>query len=281
MPYKPEYSKELIRRAEKAMEFGGAAMADPEKLYYYIQKYLLTGDEADHQKVKELFKIAGSYKDHLFSTLGYSLNDKYFDNPAYIFSYIVAKNVPTDPTIVEYFKSAIKNAADTIITELNKYAYPVGNNSGTGGWGHNVKQPLYACATMLQWSLTKEQKYIDAASELMDYKLGLNPVGISYVTGLGFHQVHNPHDRESAYTIKKGWGPKPGITVFGPGIIGWRRKTQTLPPINEMAKERQYIDDRSMITFNEFTIFETMSHDAFYNVLANGGKWNGSDPFSR
>ena len=279
-PYKPERTEELMRRAEKAMEFGGDAMADPEKLYFYTQKYLLTGDEAAHQKVKELYTITGNYKNNLFVTPGYSLNDKNFDNPGHIFGYIVEKNRPTDPVIVEFFKSAIKAAADSNIAELKNYAYPVGNNSARGGWGHNVRQPQYACASMLQWRLTKEQSYLDAASELMDWKLGLNPMGISYVTGLGFHQVHNPHDRESAYTINKGWGPKPGITVFGPGVTGRNRDVQVIPAINELAKERQYVDDRGIISFNEFTIFETLAHDALYTVLAGGGKWNGSDPYA-
>jgi endoglucanase len=132
---------------------------------------------------------------------------------------------------------------------------------------------------MLAWSLTQEQKYIDAASEMMDYKLGLNPLGISYVTGLGFNRVHNPHDRESAYTKELGWGPKPGITVFGPGILGRRRKSPVFPEVASMAKERQFVDDMGAIYFTEFTIFETMTHDAFYTVLAEGGKWNGNDPF--
>jgi hypothetical protein len=111
--------------------------------------------------------------------------------------------------------------------------------------------------------------------------MGLNPIGINYVTGLGFHQVHYPHDRESAYTINKGWGPKPGITVFGPGIPGRKSPVITvIPQISDLSKERQYVDDLNTISFNEFTIFETMAHDAFYTVLANGGKWNGTDPFS-
>jgi len=281
-PYKPDRSTELMNRAIKAMEFGVEEMAKPEKLYFYIQKYLLTKDEVAHQKVKELYTIADSLKHNLFLTPGYSLNDKKFDNPAYIYSYIIEKNVPTDPAIVEYFKLAIKAAADSNVAELRKYAYPVGNNSAQGGWGHNVRQPMYACAPMLQWDLTGEQKYIDAASELMDWKLGLNPIGISYVTGLGFHQVHNPHDRESAYTKSRGWGPKPGITVFGPGIPGWSwGRAKVTPEIKELSKERQFVDDLGIISFTEFTIFETLTHDAFYTVLANGGKWNGTDPFAQ
>jgi len=279
-PYKPERSSELMNRAEKAMEFCGGEMAAPEKLYFYIQKYLLTGDTSAHRKVKELYAIADSLRFNLFSTPGYSLNDRKFDNPAYVYSYVAEKNVPTDPGVVDFFRKAIRAAADSNIAELRKHPYPVGNNPETGGWGHNVRQPLYASAPMLEWSLTVEQKYLDAASELMDWKLGLNPMGISYVTGLGFHQVENPHDRESAYTKSKGWGPKPGITVFGPGVAGWgRRRTNVIPAVNELPKERQFVDTMDIISFTEFTIFETMTHDALYIVLAGGGKWNGKDPF--
>ncbi|NQT26350.1 glycoside hydrolase family 9 protein [candidate division KSB1 bacterium] len=280
-PYKPEKANTLMERAERAMAFGDTTMADAERLYYHLQRYLLTGDEADHEQVKALYTIVNTMKDRLYETPGYSLNDEHFDNPAYIYGYLVEKEVPTDPTIVEYFKTEIKAAADSNIAELRKHAYPVGNNSGKGGWGHNVRQPQYACAPMLYWSLTHEQKYIDAASELMDFKLGLNPIGISYVTGLGFHQVHNPHDRESAYTINLGWGPKPGITVFGPGVARWVRNAKVLPPIKELANERQFIDDMRIISFTEFTIFETLTHDAFYSVLSKGKKWNHNDPYTK
>ena len=279
-PYQPDHAKDLFQRAEKAYAAGIDSMAVPEKLYFHVQRYLMTGDEADHAIIKSLYTIVDSMKDRLFETPGYSLNDAYFENPAYIFSYIIEKDKPKDPDIVVYFTKALQDAADANIAELRKHAYPVGNNSAKGGWGHNVRQPQYACAPMLTWRLTHEQKYLDAASELMDFKLGLNPIGISYVTGLGFHQVHNPHDRESAYTKKLGWGPKPGITVFGPGIPSWWRRSPVIPKVRTLPKERQFVDDLAAISFTEFTIFETMTHDAFYTVLAGGGKWDGKDPFA-
>jgi len=278
-PYDSKRSEALITRAEKAMAFEGKNMADPERLYYHIQRYLLLGEDADHRKIRELYTIAGGLKDNLFLTPGYSLNDDRFDNPAYILSYILEKEIETDSGVVNFFKQAIKDAADANIAELRRHAYPVGNNPDGRAWGHNVRQPQYAAAPLLQWKLSGDQSYFDAASELMDYKTGLNAIGISYVTGLGFHQVHNVHDRESAYTISKGWGPKPGITVFGPGVAGWSRDIRVIPPINELPKERQFVDDREIISFNEFTIFETMHYDALYTVLAGGGKWNGEDPF--
>jgi len=49
--------------------------------------------------------------------------------------------------------------------------------------------------------------------------------------------------------------------------------------LNELPKERQYVDNMETINFNEFTIFETMHYDALYTVLAGGGKWNGENPY--
>jgi endoglucanase len=280
-PYKPELSDSLVKRAEKAAAFSAADMAGPERLYYAVQSYLLTGDEEAHRTVKELYTLADSLRFHLFATPGYSLNDFRFDNPAYIYSYIVEKKVPTDPMVVEFFRTALRAAADSIIAVLGERVYPVGNNPVGRAWGHNVRQPQYACCPMLQWSLTGEQRYLDAASGLMDFKLGLNPVGISYVTGLGFHRVHNIHDRESAYTAARGMGPKPGITVFGPGVAGWGGgRAKSLPVVKDLPKQRQFVDCRDVISFTEFTIFETMAYDALYTVLAGGGKWDGKDPFS-
>ncbi len=286
-PYDPQKSAALVERSERAFKAIGTRIAAPEKLYYHIQRYLLTQDEADHAEVRKLYTITDSLKYNLYNVPGYSLNDKRFDNPAHIMSYIVEKNVHTDPAIVDYFKAAIKAAADANIAELKAHAFPIGNNPATGGWGHNVRQPQYAAIPILYWKLSKDQAYFDAASELMDYKLGLNPLGISYVTGLGFNQVLNIHDRESTYTKKLGWGSKPGITVFGPGLApresvnaaNKRTNDGVIPGYRELPKERLYTDIMAIINFNEFTIFETMHYDALYTILAGGGKWSGVNPY--
>jgi endoglucanase len=162
-PYNPKKTTELFEKGERAFKAGGENIADPERLYYHIQRYLLTQDEADHAEVKRLYSIADGMKNNLFQTPGYSLNDKRFDNPAYIMSYILEKNVPTDINIVNFFKKAIKDAADANITELGKYAFPVGNNPVGRDWGHNVRQPQYAVIPLLHWYLSKDQAYFDAA----------------------------------------------------------------------------------------------------------------------
>ena len=127
--------------------------------------------------------------------------------------------------------------------------------------------------------MTKEQKYIDAVSQLMDYNQGLNPIGKCYVCGTGFNRVHNPHDRESAYTIEQGWGPRPGILVFGPGGRG---RGTSVPDVRSLPRERRFIDNLPSIQWTEFTIYQSLCFPAaVYPVLAQGGKWDDTkDPFA-
>jgi len=282
-PYNAERAEQLAQRSKKTFTFISSKMANAEKLYYYIQKYLYDGDEAAHEQVKALKSAVDNYKKGVTTTLGYSLNDTLFDNPGYFMSYILEKKRPVDQTVVDYFTNALKNGADANITELKKHVYPVGNPPVGTSWGHNVRQPLYATAPLLYWKLTNNQQYIDAACDLLNYTLGLNPLGLSYTTGIGFKQVQNPHDRESAFTTGKGWGNKPGITVFGPGIkhsVSGDPTTLIVPSFATLPVERQYQDNRDLIAMNEFTIFETMTHYAIYTVLAQGGTWDESkDPF--
>jgi endoglucanase len=284
-PYDTVYSNKLASRAEKSFSYINAKMANPEKLYYYIQKYLFDGDESAHTQVKSLKTAVDSYKNNLFACNGYSLNDAKFDNPGYFLSYIVEKKRPIDTAVANYFLTALKNAADTNLARLPKYAYPVGNNPTGTTWGHNVMQPLYACAPLLYWRFSHDQGYFDSACAMMNYQLGLNPLGISFVTGLGFDRIHYPHDRESAYTTNKGWGPKPGITIFGPGVIqviGSAKTPATFPAMADLPVERKFGDDMNSISTNEYTIFETMTHYALYTVLSSGGTWDEKDdPFAK
>lgn len=283
-PYKPQREEELARRADMAFKAAGDQIRPTHKLYYAVQKYLLTGDESAHQMVKDLADGAGAYAEtyngapeSFAGARGSRGRDGWL--ASFFFSYISEKTRPTDPNVVERFKAAIKTAADRQIEALHANAYPVGTPANLRWWGSNVAQGQYAYPCLLHWALTKEQKYIDAASQLMDYAQGLNPIGKCYVTGIGFNRVHNPHDRESAYTKEMGWGPRPGILVFGPGGTG---RGVSVPPVTTLARERRFIDNQPSIQWTEFTIYQSLCFPAaVYSVLSQGGTWDeGKDPFA-
>jgi endoglucanase len=275
-PYNPSRTEELRKRAELAMAAAGSNARPPHRLYYAVQKYLLTGDEAAHQTVKDLSPDASGYASRFnappesFASGGWLAS--------FFFSYIIEKQRPIDPSVVERFKAAIKAAADAELGFLAANAYPVGTPPNLRWWGSNTAQGQYAYPCLLQWALTRDQKYLDAACQLMDYDQGLNPIGKCYMCGIGFDRVHNPHDRESAFTKQQGRGPRPGILVFGPGGSG---RGVSVPGMSSLPRERRYIDNLGSIQWSEFTVYQSLCFPAaVYPVLGPAGKWEPSrDPF--
>ncbi|MCY2953832.1 MAG: glycoside hydrolase family 9 protein [Planctomycetota bacterium] len=269
-PYNAARFQALQKHAEMAFAAAGEAARPTHRLYFAVQKYLLTGDQAAHQAIKDLSPGASGYSNtyngapESFASNGWLAS--------FFYSYIIEKERPTDPAVVDRFKAAIKAAADKEIGYLNANAYPVGTPLNLRWWGSNTAQGQYAYPCLLQWSLTKEQKYIDAACQLMDYVQGLNPIGKCYMTGTGFNPAHNPHDRESAFTKRQGWGPRPGILVFGPGGSG---RGVSVPNVITLARERRYIDNLGSIQWSEFTVYQSLCFPAaVYPVLGQGGKYD-------
>ena len=282
-PYKPERCETLRQRAEKAMAYAGGTANDPQRLYFAVQKYLLTGDETAHRQIKDLVDVVDDYITSAPDNPGH-FGGPHYVMASYFYSYLIEKQRATDPAIVQHMQDVLRKTADSQSDRFKSCAYPIGNPLSTRGWGLgcNVAQGQYAYPCLLQWGLTKEQSYIDVASQLMDYNQGLNPIGKCYVTGIGFDRVKNPHDRESAYTKAKGWGPKPGIQIYGPGNIPQRIQFAMIPPISTLPRERQWVDHLYTYMCTEFTVHETLVYPAVvYPVLAQGGTWDDTkDPFA-
>ena len=287
-PYDPVTSASLQSRGDQAYNYVASTIKPAHKLYYAIQKYLLTGDVTASNIINSLYlntsAFPGSYNKEAggFATDG---NNIWLAN--FFMSYIIETNRPTNPTIVAYFKTQLKAAADTQVGYVNGDAYPVGWPTSINpftqynfGQGALTAQGEFAYPCLMQWALTGEQKYIDAVSQLMDYDQGLNPIGKCYMTGIGFDRVHNPEQRESAYAeYTMGWGgPQPGITVYGPGVTGTAKQ---FPPANGLPRERKWVDDLGNSQWDEFTVYQSeVFPAAIYPVLAQGGKWDTTkEPF--
>jgi hypothetical protein len=56
----------------------------------------------------------------------------------------------------------------------------------------------------------------------------------------------------------------------------------SVPAVNELARERKYIDNLGSIQWSEFTVYQSLCFpSAVYPVLAQGGKYDERlDPFS-
>ncbi len=289
-PYDAVLSTNLQQRADAAYSAVGSQIPTSAKLYYSVQKYLLTGDTGASNVINSLASTTSALK----NTYNWEAGGFVGDPPggiwlaSYFMSYLLATNRPTNPAVVQQFKTALKDAADREIGYLNGDAYPVGwptniNPAATRyfNYGAYTSQGELAYPCLMQWALTGAQQYIDAVSQLMDYDQGLNPLGKCYLTGIGFDRVHHPHQRESDYAerILGAGGPQPGYTVYGPTTVG--RAAKQIPPFSGLARERLYADHLGFWENNENSVYQGKAFPAaVYPVLARGGAWTPArEPF--
>jgi endoglucanase len=100
--------------------------------------------------------------------------------------------------------------------------------------------------------LTGKSEYQDAAQAQLDYILGMNATGYSYVTGFGENAYRFPHHRPSyADGVDD---PVPGLVSGGPNR-NWPDKIckELIPPDTPSAKF--YIDHTWTASANEIAIY--------------------------
>ena len=268
-------------------------------LYAALQLFLATGDESYHR----IFKNAAN----AVIVKGGSWPEQYLPGntdaacqTAHFASYLLESNrrATTDDTLAQSLKNAIFNFADNgtyMGPAPETQAYPQGVTRFMG-WGAATAQGRYAdpfaFAYLLSTDVSKKQKYWNAASQYADYALGLNPMGISYFSGLKEHfaslggakyaglvadQVQSPLHLDSYFT-KYGAsdgvsspshaghpiGNVPGILVYGPtdgrSGAGYQLavSNQLYPAWDGLPKQRAWADGWSLVNGEEFTTWETL-----------------------
>lgn len=145
--------------------------------------------------------------------------------------------------------------ADRLVTLANQYhnlkresAYDmVMGRSGDFYWGSNSLAGNQAMMLLQAYRLTGDERYFEAAVSNLDYLLGRNATGYSFVTGVGDKTPMNPHHRQSqADTISE---PVPGLLAGGPN--DGRQDGCTYP--SELPA-KSYVDDWCSYASNEITI---------------------------
>lgn len=271
-PYKPERAAALMERAALARTSLNGQAFPTFDMYYNVEMYLKTGEAAYHDYIKaHAQEVMGLVNTFNVGTEGFAY---YAWLPSYFCSYLMTRTRGTDPAVTAVFREALRQTADKELGFLAANAYPVGTPANLRWWGSNVAQGQYAYPMLLWWRLSGEQKYIDGVSQLMDYVLGLNPLGKCFMTGVGSNRVHHPHDRETEYTNHEmHWGIRPGIIVFGPGLM--RPEGKTYPPFTrETPRERIYTDNIMAISQSEFTIYQSLCFPAnIYPILTGGSDY--------
>ena len=122
-------------------------------------------------------------------------------------------------------------------------------------WGSNAVLMNQAMLLLQAYRLQPKAAYLQAAQSALDYVLGRNPLGISYVTGFGAKPVMHPHHRPSdADGIE---APHPGWLAGGPNPGQQDRATcpnatypSTLPALSYIDATCSYASNEVAINWN-------------------------------
>ncbi|MCO6478893.1 MAG: glycoside hydrolase family 9 protein, partial [Phaeodactylibacter sp.] len=128
------------------------------------------------------------------------------------------------------------------------YLAPVENDADNFEWGSTAVCANQGIALIYAFRLTKDQKYLDYALANLDYLLGRNPTGYSFVTGYGDKTPLHPHHRPSETDGVA--EPVPGLLVGGPNPD----RQDKCPGYPSKAPDESYIDDVCSYASNEIAI---------------------------
>lgn len=139
--------------------------------------------------------------------------------------------------------------ADQLIagTDATAYHTVFGKTAKEFNWGSNSSAANQGVALIKVYQLTGNKKYLDYATSNLDYLLGRNATGYSFLTGFGSKTPMRPHHRPS---VSDGVvDPVPGLLVGGanPGMQDGVKYPSAIP-------DRAYIDDGRAYAANEIAI---------------------------
>ncbi|MBD1364279.1 glycoside hydrolase family 9 protein [Mucilaginibacter sp. ZT4R22] len=252
----------------KASEYAWAwAAKNPAVLYNQdvmnrqFKPTVVTGTYGDRGVTDEFFWAASELfvttgKEEYLDKISLSKNEKVqvpaWSNVKLLGYYTLAQNTGIDvvdhPQIKEV-KEKLMNFADAFIAGADSNAYQtVMTKSKTNfNWGSNSNAANQGILLIKAYKLSGNKKYLENALANLDYILGRNGTGYSYVTGFGSKPVMHPHHRPSvADGIED---PVPGLLSGGPNP-GMQDKIQ----VPSLFPDEAFIDDDRSYATNEIAI---------------------------
>lgn len=164
---------------------------------------------------------------------------------------LYAKN--QDPTVANSLKMNILRLAGSIRDSVENDIYGAGLSQY--GEGSNLEVVERATLLLTAYRLSGDVSYRKAASRSVSYLFGLNPVGMTYLTGMNERSVSHPAHR---WTMASG-KIVPGLLVDGPNEAATDGKTP------KGMGARSYVDDSAATSVNESRL---MNNAGFAFLLA-------------
>ncbi|HEY6976563.1 MAG TPA: glycoside hydrolase family 9 protein [Chitinophagaceae bacterium] len=171
----------------------------------------------------------------------------------------------------ESFAQQVVRFADAYLPRMATSAFGtvMGGSREEFNWGSNSNAANQGIALINAYLITKDKKYINAALTNMDYLLGRNATGYSFVTGIGSGPAMRPHHRPSiADGIED---PVPGLLAGGPnpGMQDHAYYEHTEPETAYSDTDASYASNEIAINWNApvvylFNAIEALQKEAGY-----------------
>jgi endoglucanase len=162
-----------------------------------------------------------------------------------------------DKATLDALEQGLVAAADRYLAAITKLGYrtPLSlNPKGEYVWGSNSFVLNNAIVLALAHDLTRRAEYRDGVVLAMDYILGRNPLGQSYVTGYGEKPLKNPHHRFFARQVSDRYpAPPAGIVSGGPNSKPDDPYSQGAG-LKGCVAQKCFVDHIEAYTVNEVTI---------------------------
>ncbi|WP_082536401.1 MULTISPECIES: glycoside hydrolase family 9 protein [unclassified Roseateles] len=151
----------------------------------------------------------------------------------------------------ELVTKRVRGFGDELAASWKASAYRMTMESPTDFvWGSNSQALNQALMLIQAYRLSNDRAQLDAAQSVLDYVLGRNPLGMSYVTGFGQRSPMRPHHRPSeADGVEP---PVPGFIVGGPNP--GQQDQKNCPRYPSALPALSYIDHDCSYAANEVAI---------------------------
>jgi endoglucanase len=155
------------------------------------------------------------------------------------------------PGDAEEARRQILAAADQLLARWRTSPVRLAMAQSDFVWGSNAVALNQAMMLVQAYRLTNKDAYLNAAQSALDYTLGRNPLGTSFVTGFGAVSPMHPHHRPS---VADGIAaPVPGWLVGGPNP-GQQDRKDCRVSYASARPAVSYLDDACSYASNEVAI---------------------------
>ena len=152
-------------------------------------------------------------------------------------------------SITSILKKKVISIADRYLQarKMSAYGTVMGSALSDFIWGSNSLAMNQGVLLINAYLFTQQKDYLNAALGNLDYVMGRNATGYSFVTGIGTKSPMNPHHRPSSADGVT--DPVPGLLVGGPNS-----EKQDGLKYGSAEPELSYLDDVASYASNEIAI---------------------------